>query len=154
MADTKETYESAPADKSAPATTTYADDVDVAVDNDGLGALPADRPSGWMYRERKIGPVNVTWYASPMFQLLMVSFVCFTCPGMFNALTGLGGGGRNDDGKLASDMVNMSSFPFSYFFLNCASSLCHGWNLGICVWGGCVGKCDRRFGGGGAGRLR
>ncbi|KFY59417.1 hypothetical protein V496_05694 [Pseudogymnoascus sp. VKM F-4515 (FW-2607)] len=141
MADTKESYESAPAaDKSAPATT-YAEDV--AVDNDGLGALPADRPSGWMYRERKVGPVNVTWYASPMFQLLMVSFVCFTCPGMFNALTGLGGGGRNDDGKLASDMVNIF---FSLTFLESRLASCLvGGILGMCLAGvvggeGCMGE--------------
>ncbi|KFY15526.1 hypothetical protein V492_01933 [Pseudogymnoascus sp. VKM F-4246] len=94
-ADTAPTKESAPP--------TYVDDV--PLDNDGLGALPADRPAGWMYRERKFGPLAVPWYASPMFQLLMVSFVCFTCPGMFNALTGLGGGGR-DDPTLANNMVN------------------------------------------------
>ena len=101
MADSKETYEAADA-KVADTTPTYEEHT--VVDNDGLGALPGDRPSGWMYRERKIGPVVVPWYASPMFQLLMVSFVCFTCPGMFNALTGLGGGGR-DDHTLASNMV-------------------------------------------------
>ena len=65
-----------------------------------------------MYRERKIGPVVVPWYASPMFQLIMVSFVCFTCPGMFNALTGLGGGGR-DDHVLASNMVITHLFLIS-----------------------------------------
>lgn len=107
MADSKETYESAAvADTAKP---TYAEEV--AIDNDGLGALPGDRPEGWMYRERKIGPVVIPWYASPMFQLLMVSFVCFTCPGMFNALTGLGGGGR-DDHVLASNMVNSPPFFF------------------------------------------
>jgi hypothetical protein len=55
-----------------------------------------DLPSGWMYRERKIGPLTIPWYASPKSQLVMVSFVCFLCPGMFNALGGLGGGGKTD----------------------------------------------------------
>ncbi|KAJ5759332.1 hypothetical protein N7520_006488 [Penicillium odoratum] len=53
------------------------------------------RPAGWMYRPLRIGGFT-TWYASPGFQLVMVAFVCFMCPGMFNALGGLGGGGRID----------------------------------------------------------
>lgn len=38
-------------------------------------------PTGWMYRRRKIGPITLPWYASPEAQLLLVSFVCFLCPG-------------------------------------------------------------------------
>jgi hypothetical protein len=61
---------------------------------------PADpmvvaRPSGWMYKGFRIFGREY-WYASPKIQLLMVSFVCFLCPGMFNALGGLGGGGQVD----------------------------------------------------------
>lgn len=58
------------------------------------------RPRGWMYK--RLGTLG--WYASPKFQLGMVAFVCFLCPGMFNALSGLGGGGKSDPG-LADDMV-------------------------------------------------
>lgn len=58
-------------------------------------------PSGWMYK--RLGRLD--WYASPKVQLLLVSFVCFMCPGMFNALGGLGGGGRADP-KLADNMVS------------------------------------------------
>jgi hypothetical protein len=54
------------------------------------------RPSGWMYKEIKLGPINLGWYASPSFQLFMVAFVCFLCPGMFNAIGGLGGVGQFD----------------------------------------------------------
>lgn len=57
-----------------------------------------------MYRGRKIGPISIPWYASPRSQLIMVSFVCFLCPGMFNALGGLGGGGKTD-ATLADNMV-------------------------------------------------
>jgi hypothetical protein len=87
MAETKETTENFE--------TKEAHDVPSSdyVATDGI--VP-DRPTGWMYRERKIGPLVIPWYASPRFQLIMVSFVCFTCPGMFNALTGLGGNGRSD----------------------------------------------------------
>jgi hypothetical protein len=58
-----------------------------------------------MYKPIGIGKFNVGWYASPKFQLGMVAFVCFMCPGMFNALGGLGGGGKAD-AKLADDMVS------------------------------------------------
>jgi len=47
---------------------------------------------GWMYKSFK----GLPWYASPPIQLLLVSFVCFLCPGMFNAVNGLGGGGLVD----------------------------------------------------------
>lgn len=67
-------------------------------------------PPGWMYRHRKIAGINIPWYASPKIQLGMVAFVCFLCPGMFNALSGMGGGGKTD-ATLADNMV--SSTPLS-----------------------------------------
>ncbi|KAF2666682.1 MFS general substrate transporter [Microthyrium microscopicum] len=54
-------------------------------------------PTGWRYKRTKIGPVSLPYYASPEAQLLLVSFVCFLCPGMFNALSVFGGAGLNDD---------------------------------------------------------
>jgi hypothetical protein len=65
----------------------------------------AARPAGWKYNERRIAGVKIAWYASPAFQLVMVAFVCFLCPGMFNALSGLGGGGKQDH-TLADNMVS------------------------------------------------
>lgn len=65
---------------------------------------PEQLPKGWIYRRRGKMP----WYASPAVQLGMVSFVCFLCPGMFNALGGLGGGGKADV-TLADNMVSLSS---------------------------------------------
>ncbi|KAK9311132.1 major facilitator superfamily [Lipomyces starkeyi] len=47
------------------------------------------RPNGWMYKAPKIGHVTLPWYASPKVQLGIVAFVCFLCPGMFNALGGM-----------------------------------------------------------------
>ncbi|KAJ2397716.1 hypothetical protein GGI05_000505 [Coemansia sp. RSA 2603] len=35
-------------------------------------------------------------YYSPMTQVVLVGIVCFLCPGMFNALNGMGGGGQVD----------------------------------------------------------
>ncbi|KAF4507079.1 hypothetical protein G6O67_005754 [Ophiocordyceps sinensis] len=51
------------------------------------------RPGGFMYRPFRIFGSEL-WYASPKVQLFMVSIVCFLCPGMYNSLTGLGGGGQ------------------------------------------------------------
>ncbi len=50
-------------------------------------------PKGWRYRPIRVGTLNVV-YASPPTQLVLVALVCFLCPGMFNALNGLGGGGQ------------------------------------------------------------
>lgn len=62
---------------------------------------PDQLPSGWMYRHRG----RIPWYASPAIQLGLVAFVCFLCPGMFNSLGGLGGGGKTD-ATLADNMVS------------------------------------------------
>jgi hypothetical protein len=38
-------------------------------------------PTGWKYKRLKLGPIALPWYASPESQLILVSFVCFLCPG-------------------------------------------------------------------------
>ncbi|KAK6528907.1 hypothetical protein TWF694_004136 [Orbilia ellipsospora] len=74
--------------------------VGTTIDHDSEKAVPPyDTPqenAGWLYRERRIGPITFPYYASPISQLLIVAFVCFLCPGMFNALSGLGGAGQLD----------------------------------------------------------
>lgn len=73
-------------------------------------AITAPRPSGWMYKGFKVFGHEV-WYASPIVQLLMVAMVCFLCPGMFNALSGLGAGGQVD----ASAQNDASTALYSTF---------------------------------------
>lgn len=90
MADTKE-LDAAPEVSTFEPNTTTTDNLNL--------------PRGWMYRQRRIGSTVLPWYASPRIQLLMVSMVCFLCPGMFNALGGLGGGGKAD-ATLADNMVS------------------------------------------------
>ncbi|EOA40351.1 hypothetical protein CARUB_v10009079mg [Capsella rubella] len=42
-------------------------------------------------------PENKRWRLnSPLAQVSLMGFVCFCCPGMFNALSGMGGGGQVD----------------------------------------------------------
>lgn len=77
---------------------------------------PIPRPSGWMYKGFNIFHREL-WYASPKVQLFLVAMVCFLCPGMFNALTGMGGGGQLD--TTASDNANTalySTFAVVGFF--------------------------------------
>ncbi|KAE8330460.1 major facilitator superfamily domain-containing protein [Aspergillus sergii] len=65
----------------------------------------------WMYKPWKIGPLTLPWFAHPMTQLVLVSFVCFLCPGMFNAVSGLGGGGQVD----ATDVNKANTALYSTF---------------------------------------
>ena len=100
----------------------YKEPVHDNVDIGDTAFVVPDRPAGWKWRARKIGPLTIPWYASPRFQLIMVSFVCFLCPGMFNALGGLGGGGKTD-ATLADNMVRTTHayiyhlrFPYTVIF--------------------------------------
>ncbi|KOS17471.1 UNC93-like protein [Escovopsis weberi] len=48
-------------------------------------------------------------YAHPWTQILLISFICFCLPGMFNALTGLGGSGQVDSSVAANANVALLS---------------------------------------------
>lgn len=65
-----------------------------------------DRPTGWR-----------GYYYHPITQVSMLGFVCFMCPGMFNALTGLGGGGQVNSTDQANSSAGVySTFAFFGFF--------------------------------------
>jgi MFS family permease len=56
-------------------------------------------------------------YYHPIFQVCMVGFVCFMCPGLFNSLNGLGGGGQVDSKTSANANVALySTFAATAFF--------------------------------------
>ncbi|KAI9102132.1 hypothetical protein K1719_023642 [Acacia pycnantha] len=40
--------------------------------------------------------LSILRYNSPFVQIILIGLVCFCCPGMFNALSGMGGGGQVD----------------------------------------------------------
>lgn len=81
---------------------------------DQSGAL---KGKAWMYKPLKIGPWTFPWFASPEVQLVLVSFVCFLCPGMFNAVSGLGGGGQVDAGDVSdANTALYSTFAVVGFF--------------------------------------
>ena len=82
-------------------------------DGDNEVPVQVPMPDSWMYRSRRIAGFTFPHYASPVVQLTMVSFVCFLCPGMFNALSGLGGAGKINN-SLGDDMVSCSSLSSSF----------------------------------------
>lgn len=45
---------------------------------------------------QKLPPESRFRYNSPLVQVGLIGLVCFCCPGMFNALSGMGGGGQVD----------------------------------------------------------
>ncbi|EOD47484.1 putative duf895 domain membrane protein [Neofusicoccum parvum] len=74
------------------------------------------RKKSWKYREINVLGHKV-WYASPSVQLGIVSFVCFMCPGMFNALSGMGGGGQVDtEAANKANIALYSTFSVVGFF--------------------------------------
>ncbi|CAO3593347.1 unnamed protein product [Absidia cylindrospora] len=54
-------------------------------------------------------------YNSPTFQIFLVGFICFCCPGMYNALTGMGGGGKS-----STEAVNNANTALSVTFTICS----------------------------------
>lgn len=71
----------------------------------------------WMYKPLKLGPWKLPHFASPQVQLILVSFVCFLCPGMYNSVTGLGGAGQlNLSDVSKSNTATYSTFAVVGFF--------------------------------------
>lgn len=70
----------------------------------------AGRPPGLLYKQVRIGCVQLPWIASPAFQLLIVALVCFLCVGMFNALNGLGGVGLGGLDSHIGDEANTALY--------------------------------------------
>lgn len=61
------------------------------------------------------------FYYNPVTQVVMLAFICFMCPGLFNALSGLGGGGQVDETTQANaNSALYSTFAVSAFFSGCA----------------------------------
>lgn len=56
-------------------------------------------------------------YYHPITQVVMLGFVCFMGPGLFNALNGLGGGGQLDATTSANANAALyATFAFAAFF--------------------------------------
>ncbi|KAG2353813.1 hypothetical protein BDR07DRAFT_1431872 [Suillus spraguei] len=85
-----------------------------SVDEKGGDSNNPDNDSVSVY-ERPKGLRGV--YYHPITQIVMLAFVCFLCPGMFNALTGLGGGGQvNPTTSANSTCAVYATYAFFAFF--------------------------------------
>jgi hypothetical protein len=112
MHNTLRTHRQPPATEKSAADATTTDDP-----SPSTSVAPQSALHGWKYRNPQIGRGTLPCYASPFSQLIIVSFVCFLCPGMFNALSGMGGGGQVD--ATANDEANTalySTFAVVGFF--------------------------------------
>ena len=68
-----------------------------APEADEAGVNPAPQSElRWYYKPMTLGCFTLPAYGSPAFQLFMVAAICFLLPGMYNAMTGVGGGGQVD----------------------------------------------------------
>jgi hypothetical protein len=67
-------------------------------DDGSLSVEIFDRPTGWK-----------GIYYHPVTQVIMLGLVCFMCPGLFNALMGLGAGGQVDNTTSANANVALYS---------------------------------------------
>ncbi|RMZ76664.1 hypothetical protein DV738_g4782, partial [Chaetothyriales sp. CBS 135597] len=126
-----------------------------------------DLGPGWMYKKINCGFFKIPGYATPEFQIIFVAFVCFLCPGMFNAVNGLGAGGVADPydvnranigvyatfsvvGFFAGSIANTIGLRLTLAFggfgycLYIAALLCykHTANAGFLIFSGCLlGAC-------------
>jgi MFS family permease len=79
--------------------------------------------NSWVTRRRKIGKVLLPAYASPPVQLALVAFISFLCPGMWNALNGLGGGGLvQAEPANNANVALYSTFSVAGFFAGIATN--------------------------------
>lgn len=109
--------------------------------NGSTGGSPA-RPAGWMYKGyTPFGRRFELWYASPKVQLLMISMVCFLCPGMFNALNGLGGGGLPEDKAYVGANCNVALYSTFAVFGFFAGTITNRLGLRPSLAFGGVGYC-------------
>ncbi|XP_077245609.1 UNC93-like protein 1 [Tasmannia lanceolata] len=65
-------------------------------------------------QQNETPPSSNLRYNSPLVQISLIGLVCFCCPGMFNALSGMGGGGQVD--PTAANNANTALYTtFSVF---------------------------------------
>ena len=107
------------------------------------GATDAHSPTlgkPWMHKGLKLGPVTLPAYATPEFQIVFVAMVCFLCPGMFNAVNGLGAGGLIDphDINRANIAVYATFSVVGFFAGSVANRIGLRLTLGVGGFGYCI----------------
>jgi MFS family permease len=89
----------------------------------------------WYHKGLKVFGYQLPAYAHADVQLVMVSFVCFLCPGMYNALSGLGGGGQLGQYKSVVDNATVALYScfavIGFFSGTVTNRLGAKWTLAI-----------------------
>ncbi|KAJ5415193.1 Major facilitator superfamily domain general substrate transporter [Penicillium sp. CMV-2018d] len=79
------------------------------------------------------------WYTTPLFQLILVALICFLCPGMFNALSGMGGGGMTD--ATLVDKMNTALYVTSAFTSFFSGTIVNRLGVRLTLACGGIGYC-------------
>ncbi|ODV88848.1 hypothetical protein CANCADRAFT_32301 [Tortispora caseinolytica NRRL Y-17796] len=95
------------------------------------------KPRKWYERSLKIGKWQLYPLNHSFVQLIIVAFVCFLCPGMFNALSGLGGAGQLDPNTInnASTALYCTFATIGFF----AGTICNIIGVRACLFLGSIG---------------
>ncbi|KAG6435021.1 hypothetical protein SASPL_106670 [Salvia splendens] len=73
-----------------------------------------DQESGNLPPETAVKP-SLLRHNSPLIQVILIGFMCFCCPGMFNALSGMGGAGGQVDPTAANNANTAIYTTFAVF---------------------------------------
>lgn len=107
--------------------------VDIAVHDYEPSSSPApiDNPNGsstvWdtatHYPDVQLRPSSLKgFFYYPYTQVVLLGFVCFSCPGLFNALNGLGAGGQvNSTTSANANSTLYATFAVAAFFAGSVS---------------------------------
>lgn len=154
LADTPVSEKKAPFTSSAPllpvvetrdnaATVSSASGADSS--SDGLhehgdrdaGPTPGAAPAKPSFLERAMGPSLARYYGSTYFQVFLIGLIAFGCPGQFNALSGMGGGGQVEKGP--SDKANITLYSLFAFVSFFAGSIHNKLGSRLTLWLGTIG---------------
>lgn len=104
-----------------------------SADGSGLAySASYDDGEGQSLYERHTGIKGV--YYNPYTQVALLGFVCFMCPGLFNALQGLGGGGQLDTETSANANSTLyATFAVAAFFAGCVRLTASAGALALCA---------------------
>lgn len=115
-----------PSEKRGPSS---GPDNDAVHDYDPSSSPVLDNPSRpsitWEthYPDIHLRPTNLKgFFYYPYTQVVLLGFVCFSCPGLFNALNGLGAGGQVDSTTSANANSTLyATFALAAFFAGSVS---------------------------------
>ncbi len=87
------------------------------------GSFVEDTTSQYPYPDDYVPPAGPrAFFYHPRTQVVLLGFVCFMCPGLFNALNGLGAGGQVDSATSANANSTLyATFAVAAFFAGSVS---------------------------------